>query len=100
MKTGLRWIAGATVAIAGFAAVPAQAHTDVDIGVSLGGPAYYEPAPRYYQREVIYEEPVRYYEPRVVYEREYCPPRRYYHGRYVDERVYYRSHRHHGRYWD
>ncbi|HZP11540.1 MAG TPA: hypothetical protein VFB36_03855 [Nevskiaceae bacterium] len=100
MKTGLRWIAGAAVAIAGFAAIPAQARTDVAIGVSLGGPAYYEPAPRYYQREVIYEEPVRYYEPRVVYEREYCPPRRYYHGHYVDERVYYRSHRHHGRYWD
>ena len=101
MKTRLRWIAGATLAVAGFAAMPAQAHTDLAIGVTLGSPAYYEPAPRYYEREVVYErpvvryyEPVRYYETPVVYEREYCPPRRYYHhGRY------YRHHGH-GRYWD
>ena len=101
MRTKLRWIAGLAVAAAGFAAVPAQAHTDLAIGVQLGGPAYYEPAPRYYEREVVYEEPAPvYYEPRVVYERDYCPPRRvYYHGRYVRERVYYRHHDH-GRYWD
>ena len=100
MKNRLRWIVGTAIAIAGFAAMPARA--DLSVGVTLGGPAYYyEPAPRYYEREVVYERPVvRYYEPRyyestVVYERDYYPPpRRYYHrGRY------YRHHAH-GRYWD
>jgi hypothetical protein len=100
MRTKLRWIAGLAVAAAAFAAVPAQAHTDLAIGVTLGGPAYYEPAPRYYEREVVYEEPVRYYEPTVVYERDYCPPKRvYYRGSYVRERAYYRPHRR-DRDWD
>ena len=94
MKKQSYWLAAAGLAALAFTAIPAQAHTDVSIGVGLGGPYYYEepyyaPPPR-----VVYEEPV-YYEPeRVYYGHRYCPPRQVYyrHG--------YRHWRHHERYWD
>ena len=95
MKKQSYWLAAAGLAALAFTAIPAQAHTDVSIGVGLGGPYYYEepryaPAPR-----VVYEEPAYYREPEVVYYHgRYCPPRQVYyrHG--------YRHWRHHERYWD
>ena len=100
MKHRFRWIAVAGLAAVSLAAtVPAQAHTDLAIGLTLGAPgyAYAPPPPRYYESTVVYEEPRVVYEepvyyetrPRVVYERRYCPPRRVYR-----ERVYYRHHHH------
>lgn len=97
MKKQNYWLAAAGLAALAFTAIPAQAHTDVSIGLGLGGPSYYEEPYYAPQPRVVYEE--SYYEPeRAYYGHRYCPPRQ----------VYYRGHhghgwghyRHHERYWD
>ena len=98
MKTKRYWLAAIALATLAVTAVPAQAHTDVSVGLSLGTPYYYAP-PRHYEPAVVYEEPT-YYEPEVVYyhERRYCPPHRvHYYGR---PGYAYGHYRRHYRDWD
>lgn len=94
------WLAAAALGALAITAIPAQAHTDVAIGLSLGAP-YYDyapPPPRYYAPTVVYEEPA-YYEPEVVYYHgRYCPPRRVYYRHEPYGRAY--GHYRHRRDWD
>lgn len=79
--------------LASFAST-ASARTNVDIGIVLGAPVYYEPAPvvRYEYREYYEPRPVvRYYESRPVYYG-------YYDARPVHrDRGHHHHHHHRGR---
>lgn len=77
-KRAIRLLAGSALALAMIVPIAASAHTQVFLGINLGGlvapppvevysaPAYYPP-PVYYTRSAYYGPRVIYREPQVVY---------------------------------
>jgi hypothetical protein len=82
MKKHRYWLAAAALGGLAFVTIPAQARTNVDVQLSLGG-GYYAPA----YRDYGYVESTTYVYGRPrAYGRHYCPPQAH----------YYNGHRHRG----